>query len=199
MKSSEVDNSQVREIGRSVVTAWLEHRSVATLKHGDAVDLMERVGAAIEAERVSLAKNQKGDADVLPRQELIARIEKQIRLWNNDTVTMACADMLADLKQTSVPASATNEWALHDLAEGFIGSHERLHFNHNARIVLSKVSGDAATAMRDKCVATLRQIATDYDNVAQPNNGAAISRQAVLYAARQVESLTLDPASGDPL
>lgn len=57
----------------------------------------------------------------------------------------------------------------------------------------------AATAMRTACVATLRQIAADYDNVAQPNNGAAISKQAVLYAARQVESLTLDAASGDLL
>lgn len=54
-------------------------------------------------------------------------------------------------------------------------------------------------AMRDKCVATLRQIAADYDNVAQPNNGAAISKQAVLYAARQIESLPLAPASGDSL
>lgn len=49
-----------------------------------------------------------------------------------------------------------------------------------------------ATAMRDACVATLRQIAADYDNVRQGNSGAVISKQAVLYAARQIESLTLD-------
>lgn len=46
-------------------------------------------------------------------------------------------------------------------------------------------------SMRSACVAKLRQIAADYDNVAQPNNGAAISKQALLYAARQLESVSI--------
>lgn len=47
-------NAVLREIGRPHVAAWLEVRQVKTLKHGDAADLMERVGAAIEAERNEL-------------------------------------------------------------------------------------------------------------------------------------------------
>jgi hypothetical protein len=45
----------LRELGRPHVAAWLEARSVKSLNHGDAADLMERVGAAIEAEQVSRA------------------------------------------------------------------------------------------------------------------------------------------------
>lgn len=46
------------------------------------------------------------EGDVLPRQEVVARIQKQMRLWNNDTVTMALADVLADLK--AMPAAASS-------------------------------------------------------------------------------------------
>lgn len=40
--------------------------------------------------------------NAVSRNDVVARIEKQIRLWNSDTVTMACADMLADIKQLPV-------------------------------------------------------------------------------------------------
>lgn len=50
---------------------------------------------------------------------------------------------------------------------------------------------DAATSMRSACIEKLKQIVADYDNVAQPNNGAAISKQAILYATRQLESVTI--------
>jgi len=59
--SSTIDG-ELRELGRPVVSAWLEHRDVKTLRHGDAVDLMVRVGAAIEAERVSRLKD--GGAEI---------------------------------------------------------------------------------------------------------------------------------------
>ena len=46
-----VDDDRLKELGRNVVVAWLDRRDVKTLRNGDAVDLMIRVGAAIEAER----------------------------------------------------------------------------------------------------------------------------------------------------
>lgn len=55
-----------------------------------------------------------------------------------------------------------------------------------------QIANDAATAMRDRCVAKVREIAADYDNPRHPNTGAAISKQALMYAARQLQSLTLD-------
>ena len=41
-------------------------------------------------------------ADLLrERRCVIERLEKVIRLWNNDTVTAACADMIAELRAVS--------------------------------------------------------------------------------------------------
>lgn len=42
---------ELRELGRLHVNAWLEVRNVKSLNHDDTADLMERLGAAIEAER----------------------------------------------------------------------------------------------------------------------------------------------------
>lgn len=55
-----------------------------------------------------------GAEDFISRKEAVERIERQIRLWNNDTVTMACADMLAEIKTmgaTTPTESAATEQA----------------------------------------------------------------------------------------
>jgi hypothetical protein len=47
--------------------------------------------------------------DLVSRQSVVERIERQIRLWNNDTVTMACADMLAEIKSMVATTGAGTE------------------------------------------------------------------------------------------
>lgn len=54
-----------------------------------------------------------------------------------------------------------------------------------------KITAALATvrqAQLEWCVEKLKQIAADYDNVQQPNTEAAISKQAIQYAVRHLES-----------
>lgn len=46
-------------------------------------------------------------AHLVSREEVVNRLEKVIRLWNDDRVTMACADMIADLKSTPIQQPAS--------------------------------------------------------------------------------------------
>lgn len=62
---------------------------------------------SVEYVRADLPGSQVAGGDTGLLKEVVARIERQIRLWNNDTVTMACADMLADIKQLPLSNAAT--------------------------------------------------------------------------------------------
>lgn len=63
--------------------------------------------------------SQAAEGDAISRSKVVARIERQIRLWNNDTVTMACADMLADIKQLPSidPATAIRDKCVNKVRE----------------------------------------------------------------------------------
>lgn len=133
------------------------------------------------------------------------RIE-QIERWSRIAHDMA----ETAIKNRISPGESQNEKKLRDDIDfllSLVKSQEAERDHEAERVAIAGIQEGlrqrdelAANRMRSACVAKLRQIAADYDNVAQPNTGAAISKQALLYGARQLESVSIQEqeAKDDP-
>lgn len=93
------------------------------------------------------------------------RIRVCVRTGKDDWIGVAYSPDAGDPsvihEYVRVVASAKDaEWALHELADGWISNNERegeYGFNRNAQQVLDAIANDAAARMRDRCVQKVKQ------------------------------------------
>src|SRR5687768_8334264 len=66
------------------------------------------------------SRRQEGDIEYVSVSKIRQRLEKIMRLWNDDRITMACADMIAELTFVPEPVPQEVYSRVHDLAGGAV-------------------------------------------------------------------------------